>query len=140
MKTKIKSWLSKKLSPQIEEDTMIKFKPGERVVVIQENNELVNGTVKNAVDEIEIAIVNLDDSRVVKVGYSDIGKIKEQRKQASTKPAEKSEITITPDEFRKLAVKLAATEFDDSPGLAILVSMFLAKLHEALFIDGAEHD
>lgn len=121
---------------------MGKFKPGVRVVVIDENHELRKGIIKEVYPEIYTAIVKFDDGNVEKVGFNYLGIDPETKVQEEkpTEPVEKSEITITPDEFRKIGVNTMVALSKDDLVVGLVLSVFMGKLHEALFCDEGEND
>lgn len=118
---------------------MSKFKPGFRVVVIDgDTHEIRKGVINATYEEVEIAIVKFDDGNVEKVGFDYLGIEPETKVQEEkpTEPVEKSEITITPEEFRKIAIKTVMNETADySPMVGIAFTCFVTKLHKALFFD-----
>ena len=119
---------------------MGKFKPGVRVVVIDENHELRKGVIKDVYPGINTAIVTFDDGNVEKVRFNYLG-IDQETKEKPTEPAEKSEITITPDEFRNIAVDVITKESEKGGLLLSMVGTILvSKLHIALFVDEGEND
>lgn len=90
---------------------MKKFNIGDRVIVI-EDNEVKRGTIKNVYSDLQIFIVEFNDGSVGKVVAD---KIALEPKAETTAEAEaqekredvprmKSEVTITPDEFREVVV------------------------------------
>ena len=123
---------------------MSKFKPGVRVVVIDGDTSLLRkGVVKDAHEDLGIAIVKFDDGNVEKVDFNCLGIDPEAEKQAEKQagPIEKSEITITPEEFRKISVDLIVKESKDTNVLAGLAfTAFVVKLHRALFVDEGDND
>lgn len=121
---------------------MCKFKTDMRVVVIAENNEVRKGVICRLFESMEIAIVKFDDGNVEKVHFSYLGiepetKVQEEK---STKPVEKSEITITPGEFKKIALKIIAEESRGSLLMGIVLGQVVANIHEALFVDAVDND
>ena len=96
---------------------MKKFKIGDRVIVI-EDNEVKRGTIKNIYPELCTIIVEFDDGNVGKVSELFIAHEPKTETKAETTveseveekhedaPRMRSEITITPDEFREVAVKV----------------------------------
>lgn len=123
-----------------------KFNPDTRVDVI-ENGEVRKGIIKKVYNEFEIAIVEFEDGNVEKVHFSKLGLLQEEKVQDNRdpkEPVEKSEITITPDEFREIASNLVAKEVmkmgKDGGILGLTFTIFLAKLHRALFLDEGDND
>lgn len=125
---------------------MSKFNNGMRVVVIDEHNRVRKGVIVNVHDILEIAIVKFDDEHVEKVHFSCLGiepESREEPKKAS-KPVEKSEITITPDEFKKIASRVVAEEAKklgkDGIMFGLALTIVTAKIHGALFFDEGDND
>lgn len=120
---------------------MNNFKPGARVGVL-ENGEIRKGTIKHAYYDYSIAIVAFEDGNVGKVHFSDLGLLPEEKAQEPKEPVEKSEITITPEEFKNVAMKVISevTTKAGTPLVGIAFSIIIAKIHRALFIDEGEND
>lgn len=83
---------------------MSKFREDMRVVVIGEDNEIRKGTIKNVHDDIETAIVNMDDGNVEKVKFANMGIVKEENQSVEETPEVKAEVqegakVITKDQF-----------------------------------------
>lgn len=123
---------------------MSKFKPGFRVVVIDgDTHEIRKGVINATYEEVEIAIVKFDDGNVEKVGFDYLSIEPETKVQEEkpTEPVEKSEITITPGEFRKLCTRVIAEEVKNQKEigglLGLTFTIFSSELHRALFFDDA---
>ena len=123
-----------------------KLTPGIRVGVL-ENGEIRKGTIKNVYHEFNIAIVAFEDGNVEKVPLSNLGLLPEekvQNNQEPKEPVEKSEITITPDEFRKIVSEVIAKEspkMGPTNGLLILaITVIISKIHRALFYDEGNNE
>lgn len=126
---------------------MSKFKPGLRVVVIDgDTHEVRKGVINASYEGVEVAIVKFDDGNVEKVSFDYLGVEPETKVQEEkpTEPVEKSEITITPDEFKKIATDVVAREVEkmEKGGglLGITFTIFVAELHRALFFDAVDND
>lgn len=128
----------------------ITMKQGDRVAII-EHGEIKQGIIKDVkfLDR-PVAIVDFD-GEIRKVLVEDLGKVvtdeetsKDYSDYLGDNLEEKSEITITPEEFRKIGIKIVDEEIDKlGPGgelLGLSFAIFLAKLHKALFIYEAEND
>lgn len=128
----------------------ITMKQGDRVAII-EHGEIKQGIIKDIkfLDR-PVAIVDFD-GEIRKVLVEDLGKVvtdeetsKDREDYLSDNLEEKSEITITPEEFRKIGIKIVDEEIDklgpDGELLGLSFAIFLAKLHKALFIYEAEND
>lgn len=125
---------------------MSKFLYGTRVAFIGENNELKEGTVKEAYDDLKVATVLIDNGDLVKTRFTDLAilpeKVTQDEKPAeetteTTAPIEKSEITITPDEFREKSVKVLSKLSKEigEPMLPMVGIAIISKVHKALFLD-----
>lgn len=128
----------------------ISFSIGERVAVI-EDNKIAYGAILKIFPEVvpHVFVVQFEDGNVGKVEIDKIAKVEaKDQTEESTKdqehkePIEKAEITITPEEFRKISVNLVTKEAEkmkpDGMMLGLAFIAFVAKLHRALFIDEAE--
>lgn len=121
---------------------MRKFEIGTRVVVIDgDNHEIREGEITSLYSSINIAIVKFDDGETEKVNFDYLGfapekKYEESKAEPKEEPVVKSEITITPGEFSKIASSIA-TEMVIRHGShnIILCADFCASLHQALFFD-----
>ena len=128
----------------------IKMSIGDRVVMI-ENHEIRRGTILNMYVDIPtpILVVEFDDGAIEKVYPKDVAlEPKAERQEDETvkeevkekKPAEKSEITITPGEFSKIAVDTIIKFTKDDPIVSLALTVFISELHIALFVDEDEND
>lgn len=128
----------------------ITMKQGDRVAII-EHGEIKQGIIKDVkfLDR-PVAIVDFD-GEIRKVLVEDLGKVvtdeetsKDHSDYLGDNLEEKSEITITPEEFRKIGIKIVNEEIDKlgprGKLLGLSFTIFLAKLHKALFIYEAEND
>lgn len=121
---------------------MSKFDVGMRVVVI-ENNVVRKGVIKTLYESLEMTIVEFDDGNVEKVHFSRLGIESEtnDQEEETTEPLEKSEITITPNEFRAIASRACAKVASETgPATVILSGILVARIHMALFYNGGEND
>lgn len=123
-----------------------KFNPDTRVGVL-ENGDIRKGIIKKVYNEFEIAIVEFEDGNAEKVRFSNLGLLPEEKVQDNQdpkEPVEKSEITITPDEFRKIAINIVAKDVEKMGKgrelLGLAFTCFLANLHRALFYDEGNND
>jgi len=123
---------------------MSKFNIGDRVITV-ENGEIRRGVVRNVFDFLAMVVVEFDDGSIEKVrsewmAFEPKTEVKpEVEAKEEKKPIEKSEITITPDEFRDLAVRMAYAESGGSLGLSFAFTRFAAHLHDALFMAEADN-
>ena len=129
--------------------TKITLKQGDTVVII-EHGEIKKGILKDVkVLDPPVAIVDFD-GEIRKVLVEDLAKVQEDTKdeteeiQEDKEPVEKSEITITPDEFKKIATDVADREVEKigkgGGSLYIIFTIFVLKLHRALFSDVWENE
>ena len=122
---------------------MCKFKPGVRVIVIDEDHEIRRGVINAVYPDIKLAIVKFDDGNVEKVGFNYLGIESDNKAQEEkpTEPVEKSEITITPDEFKKTGTKVMS-EFikKHDPMLGMFAGVIIAEIHKKLFFDAVDNE
>lgn len=116
----------------------MKINEGDRVGVIS-NGEIKKGVVMSVYSDLDYAIVKFEDG-VSKVMLHNIGLLPEEKDQEpkeTKRPVEKSEITITPEEFQNVSVKVCSKLAEKyGPGFIFRSSAILAGLHTALFIEG----
>lgn len=122
---------------------MSKITEQARVIVI-ENHEIRRGTVGTLFEGLGLAIVNFDDGNVEKVRLSELGiePVAEptEKDQEPTEPVEKSEITITPKEFRITSVDLIVEMTKDIPLVGLALTAFASELHKKLFRNVVDND
>lgn len=125
----------------------VKMSIGDRVVMVQ-NHELKRGTIKNIYTDLirPILVVEFDNGEVEKVYPEDVAiepkaevKADQEVKEESTSK-QKLEITITPEEFRKISVETAIEFADDDFILLTCLVAFSAKLSTVLFKDDSEYE
>ena len=121
---------------------MSKFKPGVRVVVIDENNELKKGVIKSIFESVNIAIVEFDDDTIGKVNITNLGICREEPTEEPTEPEKKirtldknTEVTITLGDFADLCIKTAVEMGRGSIIDMLKLSNYGAKLTSELFSD-----
>ena len=125
---------------------MRNLRTGIIVATIDENTgEIRKGIVEAVYEAMKIAIVKFDDGDVEKVPFYRLGIESESKVQEKpTEPVEKSEITITPDEFRDISSKVIAKEAKklgaDGAIVTLAFAVFSVELHKALFFDAVEND
>lgn len=120
---------------------MSKFREGQRVVTIVDS-ELKEGVIVTLYETAKVAIVKFDDRHVEKVHFSDLS-IPPQKESEPVEPVkvvEKSEITITPAEFREICTSVAVEESKGNDLIGFAFAIFSAKLHSALFLDEGDND
>lgn len=122
---------------------MCKFKDGQKVVFISNNHDVKRGTIINVFEKCRIALVEMDDGSRESVLFSKMGIDVENvsQEEKTNKQVEKSEITITPDEFKNIAKDVVIESVKDingGPMLGIVFAVFVAKLHTALFCETVE--
>ena len=115
---------------------------GDRVIVI-ENREIKKGAIKNTYYALGVVIVEFDDGSVAKAPVTNVAfepkaestAESEAQEKREGKPTEKSEITITPDEFRDIAIEVLSRETADNPLVGVVLTPILVKIGKALFSD-----
>ena len=123
----------------------ITMKHGDTVAII-EHGEIKKGILKDvkALDR-PVAIVDFD-GEIRKVLVDDLARVQEESEEIreDNEPVEKSEITITPDQFRDIATSIIGEECAKMGSAGLMVGMtigiIMGKIHNELFIDGAEND
>ena len=128
---------------------MNKFKVGARVIVIGDNQEVRKGVIQSLFEEMRLSIVKFDDGNVEKVRYENMyidPETKAQDEKAQEKkapePIEKSEITITSEEFKDEVANFAAdfTIEQSSIKLGMMTTLVGAELAKRLFRKPVEND
>ena len=123
---------------------MSKFTVGTRVGVIDaDTNEIRKGVINAVYPDIKLAIVKFDDGNVEKVGFNYLGIEPETKAQEEkpTAPVEKSEITITPDEFKKTGAKVMAEMIKKhDPMLGMFAGVIIVEIHKKLFFDEVNNE
>lgn len=119
----------------------VKITIGDRVITIK-NNQIRKGTVTKIYDlDPIIYIVEFDDGNVEKVCHNEIALEPEtETQEEDLEPVEKSEITITPDEFKKIACRVIVNETKDSRLMGLVFALLMDKIHKALFVEPWEND
>ena len=130
----------------------ISFAIGERVAVI-EDNKIAYGVILKIFPEVlpPVFVVQFEDGNVGKVEIDKIAKVeaKDQTEEPSKEQeikdrVEKSEITITPDQFHDITTEIIGEECAKMGSAGLMVGMamgiIMAKIHMALFTDGVEND
>jgi hypothetical protein len=116
----------------------MRFTEGAKVITI-EDNKIKKGVIKSLYDTMSIAIVKFEDGSVGKIEISKLALDQDEKKheepEKPTESVEKSEITITPEEFRNIAVGVVVKETKDNVIVGLVLTRLIAKLHKALFFD-----
>lgn len=119
----------------------MKFNVGDRIVTVI-NGELRKGVIKELYQvSPPVVVVRLEDGSLAKVLYNDIApEPQAEDNQGENKPIEKPEITITPDEFKKIAARVIVEETEDHPIAGLAFAVMVRKIYNALFVDESEND
>lgn len=121
---------------------MSKLKEGTQVTFVDENHNLKIGVIDRVHESLDIAIVKIENEDFKKVHFSRLAIVENQETKEEpkpTEPVEKQEITITPQEFKKIGVDVAvelAKKHDPMIGFAC--TLIVARLHKVLFFDEGE--
>lgn len=118
------------------------FKLGDRVMTIQ-NSKPRYGTIRTLSDNSyeTIAIVDFkadtpNECELQKVKVSDLILVENTEAEAKkSESVEKSEITITPDEFKSIGLSIITKLTIEKPTVGLAFTIFLAELYKALFFD-----
>lgn len=122
------------------------FKINDRVMMI-ERGKLYKGTIKSVYESLNTAVVMFDNGEYIKVSFNRLAhdtETKESETKESldelSKRLEETEVTITGKEFMKTVVEtVKKMDMDDSIGELVLL-LFGAKLHKAIFDKVPEND
>lgn len=121
----------------------IDFSTGDEVVTIKDG-ELRKGVIKNFYPiNPPVFVIEFEDGTVEKVLYSNVApapKTETQEPEEKNESVEKAEITITPDEFKKIACRVIAKETKNRMILGLAFASLMSKVHKALFIEPWEND
>lgn len=119
----------------------IEFDIGNKVVTIKDG-ELRKGVVKYCYPIYPpVFAVEFEDGTVEKVHYNNIApEPKTETPEERIEPVEKSEITITPDEFSSIAARIIVEETGSDVLTGLRFASIIGKLREALFVDEWEHE
>lgn len=121
----------------------IEFNVGDKIVTIK-NGELRKGVIKNFYPvNPPVFAIEFEDGTVEKIPYNNVApEPKTETPEEENAPVVKSEITITPDEFQKIAIDVitdyAIKQNDITVGF--VPTLILADIHKRLFITEAEND
>ena len=118
---------------------MSKVKVGDRVIVI-DNNELKKATVKNIY--VNVAIIEYDDGYLDKKRIDDLAPepVQEIPEEKPTEPVEKSEVTITRDEYRKIGIDVLTKLSKDEPMMGLLGIAVIGEIERKLFVRPVGND
>jgi hypothetical protein len=119
----------------------IKYHEGDTVAIIR-GGEVVTGTIGRIIPTYDgPRFLVKTENELVKVLATEIARIPEKKNETPTEPKrepiQKSEITITPNEFREKAVSII-TEISNEMGdpmIGMAFTIFTAKLHRKLFFE-----
>lgn len=121
----------------------ITMKQGDTVAII-EHGEIKKGILKDVKDlDRPVAIVDFD-GEIRKVLVDDLARVQEESEeiQEDNEPVEKSEITITPDQFRDITTSIIGEECAKMGSVGLMIGMaigiIMGKIHNELFIDEVE--
>ena len=124
---------------------MSKFMYDTKVIFVGDDNQVERGSIQKTFDDLKIATVKTEKGELKKIPFDKLGMVPdpvevEEKKNDSKKLIEKSEITITPDEFMELTVRVIVRLSKSEPMTAGALSIFSGMLHKALFIEESEND
>lgn len=120
----------------------IEFNTGDKVVTIKDG-ELRKGVVKNFYPMVTppIFAIEFEDGTVEKVPYNNVApEPKTETPEEKNDPVEKSEITITPDEFREITCRVIAENTKEHKIVGLAFASIMGKIHRALFIEPWEEE
>lgn len=119
----------------------IEFCTGDKIVSIKDG-ELRRGIVKNFHPTVNppVFVIEFEDGSVEKVPYNNVTKEPKAETVEENKPVVKSEITITPDKFKEIAVRVIAEATKDCKVVGVAFAQIMGKIHRALFVEPWEND
>jgi hypothetical protein len=119
----------------------ISFGIGDKIVSIKDG-ELRKGVIKNFYPMVTppVFAVEFEDGSVEKVLYNNVAKEPETETQEENEPIQKSEITITPDEFQEIACRVIIETSRNNTRAASAFTRLIGRLHKALFVEPWEND
>ena len=113
----------------------ILFDIGDKVVKIQDG-KLRKCTIKNVYfTNPPIFAIEFEDGTVEKARRADIAPEPKVETPKETEPVIKSEITITPDEFKEITIRIIAEETKCCKALGVALASIMGKIHKALFVE-----
>lgn len=120
----------------------IDFSTGDEVVTIKDG-ELRKGVIKNFFPvNPPVFVIEFEDGTVEKVPYTNVApapKTETQESEEKNEPVEKTEITITPDEFREISCRVIAENTKENKIVGLAFASLMGKIHRALFIEPWEN-
>lgn len=118
----------------------VEFSIGDKVVTIKDG-ELRKGVVKNFFPvNPPIFLIEFEDGTVEKVLYNNVAPEPKTETPEENAPVEKSEITITPDEFREITCRVIAEETKKHKIVGLAFASIMGKIHRALFVESWENE
>ena len=119
----------------------VEFNTGDKIITIKDG-ELRKGVIKNFFPiNPPVFLIEFEDGTVEKVLYSNVApEPKTETPEEKIEPVEKSEITITPDEFMSITTRVIAEETMDRIEVGLAFAPIMAKIHTALFVDEWENE
>ena len=108
---------------------------GDKIVTIK-NGEIRKGVVRNFYPlNPPVFAIKFEDGTVEKVPYDNVAPEPKTETQE-----EKSEITITPGEFKEITCRVIAEETKDYEVIGFAFAQLMSKIHKALFVESWEND
>ena len=119
------------------------FNIGDKVVTIKDG-ELRKGVIKKGYPvNPPVFLIEYEDGNLDKIPYGIIApEPKTETPEDKNEPIEKTEITITPGEFKKISYNVSAdiAKETNDYDLVLTATSLWAKLYRALFIEPCEND
>lgn len=117
------------------------FKVNDRVMMI-ERGKLYKGTIKSVYESLNTAVVMFDNGDWEKVSFNRLAHDTETKESLDdlNKRLEETEITITGKEFMKTAIKCVEKISKGDRAIGLLLTIFGAELHKAIFDKVPEND
>ena len=119
----------------------IEFNTGDRVVTVV-GGELRKGVIKNFYPvNPPVFAIEFEDGTVEKIPYSNVApEPKVETQGEKNEPVVKSEITITPDEFKDITCPIITEMTKRNVRLGFETVIILSKVYRTLFVEPWEND
>lgn len=112
------------------------FSTGDKVVTVKDG-ELRKGVIKTFYPiNPPVFVIKFEDGSVEKVLYNAVAPAPEaDPPEEVNKPVEKSEVTITPDDFKKISCRAVVKWTKDHEGIDSKLVAIMGEMYRALFLE-----
>ena len=112
----------------------VTFKSGDDVIHVKDGVERRGYIIAVCTYRVNpIALVKFEDKTTEKIFISELRTLSEAETETETEIIEKTEITITPDQFRTIAINELKKRTLDGSIVNLSFTGFIIELHKALF-------